>query len=66
MNGNELRLCQSLARMRGGGGLRRKYSTVSVKLTGAGAVKLGSLLHEADRRQPLHHARVLMANCQHT
>jgi hypothetical protein len=38
-----------------GGGLGREYSTLPVKLTGAGAVQLGSLLHGAHRRQ-------LMAN----
>jgi hypothetical protein len=48
-----------------GGGLGREYSTLPVKLTWA-AVQLGSLLHGAERRQPLHHARVLMANPQHT
>jgi hypothetical protein len=37
-----------------------------VKLTWVGAVQLGSLLHGADRRQLLHHARVPMANPQHT
>jgi hypothetical protein len=48
------------------GGLGREYSNLPVKLTWAGAVQLGPLLHGADRRQPLHHARVLMANPQHT
>jgi hypothetical protein len=39
-----------------GGGLEREYSTLPVKLTWAGAVQPGSLLHRAERWQPLHHA----------
>jgi hypothetical protein len=48
-----------------GGRLGREYSTLPVKLTWAGAVQVGSLLHGADRRQPLHHAKELMADPQH-